>query len=285
MRHLISISLGSFILALGSAAFAQTPPAEGGGTATGTAGGTATGTATVSTPTPPTVPAPAKPAETKIDENTPDHERVIKKFAVGYLGFTQIPLSNNTLGGAGFDTVQAPVIGARYWLMDRLGIDVGLGLGILGGGVSNTAGNNTTDTGAATAWGFAAHVGVPLTPAWGKHYTLLLIPELNFGVAGRSIKPPAGAPANSNNQDEGGTRFSFGARGGAEVHFGFIGVPELSLQGTIGFGFQTSHVWTNNAGFNNTVSNSGTVWALATSVEQPPWAIFTNNISALYYFP
>lgn len=276
MRTLVSISVASMMMMVGSLAFAQGEPAGTGGTAGGTAG--AGGTATVTTPTPPVAPvAPvheghhaAPPAD-----DTPDHERVIKKFAIGYLGFNQVPLTNA-------ETVGAPVIGARYWLFDRMGVDVGLGFGIKGGSADTTVNNTKTTIDQATAWAFALHAGVPLTPAWGKHYTLLLIPEFNFGYSGRSIKPPAGAPANTPNTDQNGARFEIGARAGGEVHFGFIGVPELSLQATIGLGFQNNQVWS-SSGPNN--SSSAHSYTFTTSVDQAPWAIFTNNISALYYFP
>ncbi len=261
---------------VGSLAFAQGEPAGTGGTAAGTAGGTATATA----PPPPVVPAEhheghhaAPPAD-----DTPDHERVIKKFAIGYLGFNQVPILQT-------ETVSAPIIGARYWLFDRMGIDAGIGFGVKGGSSDQTpATGPKTTTDQATAWAFALHAGVPLTPAWGKHYTLLLIPEINFGYAGRSIKPPAVSPPNTPNIDQNGARFEIGARAGAEVHFGFIGVPELSLQATIGLGFQNNQVWANNVNGANTSSAAHT-YVFTTSVDQAPWAIFTNNISALYYFP
>jgi hypothetical protein len=268
MRTLVSISVASMMMFVGSLAFAQGEPA-------GT-GGTAGGTATVTTPTPPTPPAaPAEHKAAPLTDDTPDHERVIKKFAIGYLGFNQVPLTQT-------ETVSAPVIGARYWLFDRLGVDAGIGFGVKGGSQDTTPANGPkTTTDQATAWAFALHAGVPLTPAWGKHYTILLIPEINFGYSGRSLK--ATAP-NTPNQDQNGARFEIGARAGGEVHFGFIGVPELSLQATIGLGFQNNQVWANNVGGANNATSAHS-YTFTTSVDQAPWAIFTNNISALYYFP
>jgi hypothetical protein len=270
MRTLVSISIGSMMMLVGSFALAQ----EGtGGTATGTAGGTAT----VTTPTVPTPPPPHEGghhAAPPVDD-TPDHERVIKKLAIGYLGFNQVPLT-------GTESVAAPVIGARYWLFDRMGVDAGIGFGVKGGSQETNNNNTKVTIDQATAWAFAIHAGVPLSPAWGKHYTLLLIPEINFGYAGRSIKPPANSPANTPNTDQNGARFEIGARAGGEVHFGFIGVPELSLQATIGLGFQNNQVWSSSGANTSTSAHS---YTFTTSVDQAPWAIFTNNISALYYFP
>ena len=122
-------------------------------------------------------------------------------------------------------------------------------------------------------------------PRGGKHYTLLLIPEMNIGFSGRSIKAPANSPAGAVNTDQNGTRFEIGARAGGEIQFGFIGIPELSLQATIGLGFQNNQAWQNGVGNVANNSTSAHSYAFTTTVDAAPWAIFTNNISALYYFP
>ena len=82
-----------------------------------------------------------------------------------------------------------------------------------------------------------------------------------------------------------GFYFDIGARAGAEIHFGFIGVPELSLQGTVGLALQRQSVsaTTTVAGAESSVSDGTT--RIGTSLQAPPWAIFTNNIAAIYYFP
>ena len=79
-----------------------------------------------------------------------------------------------------------------------------------------------------------------------------------------------------------GIRFDIGARAGGEVHFGFIGVPQLSLVATIGIGFRYESVKLSLS--DNTISGSISGINFGTTVQDAPWAIFTNNISALYYF-
>ena len=59
-----------------------------------------------------------------------DHATMSEHIGVGYLGRRSIPIAADG-GGGTFDvngaSVQAPVIGVRYWLDPSLGIDAGLG--------------------------------------------------------------------------------------------------------------------------------------------------------------
>lgn len=82
-------------------------------------------------------------------------------------------------------------------------------------------------------------------------------------------------------------RFDLGARIGTEIQFGFIGIPELALQASVGLNFQHS-VWhaSNPAkGTTKDAAASQTSTEFGTTVQSDPWAIFTNNIAAIYYFP
>lgn len=288
-------------------AFAQGDDSGGvGGSAGGSVGGEAStpgtdpaaggeGTASPEIPPPPPPPPPAEAppgppttaapvqdpnanAEQKDDEGIPDHEKVVGHFAVGFHNFSQIPIAAGAPGGNGIvtrDTVTAPVIGIRYWLNRMIGIDGGLGFGMTTG--SNTVENGGTSTSVdkPSRWAAAIHGGVPLALASGQHYTFEVIPEANFGFASGTI-----SVANQSDQNLSGIRLDVGARAGAEVYFGFIGVPQLALQGTIGLYLRHENFkWSQD---NNSASDATTT--IATSVQSDPWALFTNNISALYYF-
>ncbi|MEO8875428.1 MAG: hypothetical protein ABI461_07575 [Polyangiaceae bacterium] len=238
---------------------------------------TATSAASTSASAPGPAVASAKEAE---DSNTPDHENVIGHFAVGYMGISQLPIAGAAAGGGGGlgqNTITAPVIGVRYWLNRMIGIDGGIGFGLASGGQSINNGTTTTDTDAPSSLGFALHAGVPLAMAHGKHYSFELIPEGNVGFTTGTIK--AAAPGGTDT-DLSGFRVDLGGRVGAEIYFGFIGVPQLSLQASVGAYF--SHLsWKASQG---NASASITQTTLGTSVQGAPWAIFVNNISALYYF-
>jgi hypothetical protein len=84
-----------------------------------------------------------------------------------------------------------------------------------------------------------------------------------------------------------GLHFDIGARAGAEIHFGFMGIPQLSLQGTVGLAFAMDKGSTTDsttaAPFGD-VETSHSRTSLQTSAGTNPWAIFTNGIAAFYYF-
>jgi hypothetical protein len=206
-------------------------------------------------------------------ENSPDHERFIRHFAVGYQGISQILVGQPSAGTPATTqstTLTAPVVGVRYWLQRGIGIDAGVGLGYAGSSSSSTTNGVTTSTNGPSIFGFALHGGVPLAFAEGRHYTFELVPEATFGFAGGS----------QGNVGETGVRLDVGGRIGAEVHFGFIGVPELALQASVGLYFEYRN-WGWSQG---PASGSTNTVGFGTSVQDAPWAIFANTISALYYF-
>lgn len=254
-----------------------------------------TATATVSTQTTATATTTAPPAVTeakKDDESgkgTTDHERVIGHFGVGYFGVTSQPIGvtgNGVATGVTRGTVQVPVIGARYWLMERIGIDAGLGLNFFSSASSASAANKEIDTDGPAVAAFALHAGVPVAFAYGKHYKFLAIPEVNFGYAtqteaAQNVAAGTAAPPDVHRT---GIRFDVGARIGTEIQFGFIGIPELALQASVGLNFQHS-VWHASQATNPETASSQTSTSFGTTVQSDPWAIFTNNIAAIYYFP
>ncbi|MEO8903208.1 MAG: hypothetical protein ABI488_13850, partial [Polyangiaceae bacterium] len=132
---------------------------------------TAATTTTTTTTTPVAAPAPASatpaPAQTGMTlpgatpdpaADSADHASVVGHFAVGYLGrrgmVTDIGMPEPV-------SVDAPVIGARYWLDPMIGIDAGLGMLLSAG--SNKVGNASTDSQGYTV--FILHGGVPLALA------------------------------------------------------------------------------------------------------------------------
>lgn len=208
-----------------------------------------------------------------------DHEMVVGRLGIGFFGTAQLP--------AGFDAngatlVSAPQVGMRMWFVENLGIEGAIGFALSSGSVDNDG----TSVDLESVFGLAFHVGLPLSFYYGEHYNFMLIPEINVGFADGSV-PVAG------NGDTliSGFNFGVGARIGAEIQFGFIDIPELALQGTVGLGFQfqsaTNDVCNpdpaascNEGSTQSTLSRVG----LGTTVQAEPWDIFTGNIAAIYYF-
>lgn len=187
-----------------------------------------------------------------------DHDAVVGRLAVGYLGRSVV-----TTGVPG--AVPVPVIGIRYWLSDMLGIDAGVGFGIASSSAKDAMGNKTDGP---SFHAFMLHGGVPLSLASAGHFSFQVIPELNLGLAGYSQDP---ASASTFHLD-------LGARAGAEIHFGFINVPQLSLQGSIGARMNIDSASTDPG------DGGSSAFSLATTVGDNPWNIFTSNVAALYYF-
>lgn len=207
-----------------------------------------------------------------------DHDQMAGRLAVGFLGRNTVPIA---AAGGGVNDIAAPVIGVRYWLDPALGIDVGLGFSNSGGSTEVKTGAQTTTTDLPSVTAFLIHGGVPLSLASAKHFSFQVVPELNVGFASSTDKA---TPARQYDIDYSGFMLDVGARAGAEIHFGFIGVPQLSLQGSVGLLFRTQNTKETDkipAGEAST-SISGT--SISTTVGDNPWNIFTSNVAALYYF-
>ena len=211
-----------------------------------------------------------------------DHDQMVGRLAVGYLGRATVGAGAATVDGGGGVTpapgvyavvASAPVIGVRYWLTSMIGIDAGLGFAFLGGSFETTDPDADGDLDSFT--GFVFHGGVPLALASADHFTFEIIPELNVGFGS--------ADQLDDTVSHSGFRLDIGARAGAEIHFGFIKIPQLSLQGSVGVLFAYDNASTDIDG-GAPASVSGSRTAFQTTVESNPWNIFTTNVAALYYF-
>jgi hypothetical protein len=207
---------------------------------------------------------------------TSDHDSVVGRLAIGYLGRDRINIAGAGSTADGADGIATPIIGIRYWLSDMLGIDAGLGFGI----GSSSVDDGMTDTDGPSTKVFLLHGGVPLSLASAGHFSFQVVPELNVAFASRSQTIPGMGGADDVDVSAGGFHLDVGARAGAEIHFGFIDVPQLSLQGGVGIRLNMDSVSTDNG----TVETSASRFTFNTTVGDNPWNIFTSNVAALYYF-
>lgn len=246
---------------------------------------------------PPPPSTAATPIAAKVEDDAPDHERFVGHFAVGYFGISQIPIgtaapapaapaaAGEQVNAPGEGTVTSPIIGVRYWLKRGMGIDAGIGFGYQQGGstttVVNANGTTTSQNVSNTnnAFAFALHGGVPFALAEGHHYVFEFVPEITFGYATGTVKGAPTAPPGPDTSVN-GLRLDVGARIGAELHFGFIGIPELALQASIGLYLNYGQAGASVGGASYSQSQTN----FATTVQGDPWAIFADTISALYYF-
>ena len=270
--------------------------------ATATAGVGVQGQAAAATPPPP--PAPAADANagqanqpnqagmalpTATNANPPpagnsEHDDMVGHIAVGYLGRASIPYGVDTNRTS--STAPVPVVGVRYWIDPLIGLDLGAGLwiGSRSNDFTSAATGAKTSVGGPKPFAFVLHAGVPLALASSKHFAFEIIPEVNFGYA--KVTQDIGL-ANDGTTKATGTHFDLGARAGAEIQFGFIGIPQLSLIGSVGLRFQydsLSQEFNGGAGTGNGNSKiSSGAWDLSTTLNERPWEVFTGALGVLYY--
>jgi hypothetical protein len=288
--QLTAIAAFAATIGFGLTAFAQQAGVgvQGSGSANTQAGVTAQADSNATAQAPAAAPAPAQNQQVGMGLGTgtaapapggSDHDAVVGHLAVGFLGRASIPY-----GLATNPELPVPVIGVRYWLDPMLGLDLGAGL-YLGGtstDVKTTPPGNTVSASGPKPAAFVIHAGVPLALASARHFTFEIIPEANFGYA--SVTGDAASNAAGITKQT-GMHLDLGARAGGEIHFGFMGIPQLSLVGSVGLRFDYDKLGQDAAAAAGATRNQSTsVWALRTSVYDSPWNIFISNVSAFYYF-
>lgn len=210
---------------------------------------------------------PPEPEET----GTSDHSAQVGHFGVGFFGVRELPVTqceSATCAMPSAGNVSAPTIGARYWLSEGLGVEAALGLNV------TSAESGPLET---SIFGFALHGGVPLALAHSGHFVFQLVPQINFGITSGSYEVTGVAPVKA---DVSGFLIEVGATVGAEIHFGFMGLPQLSLQATVGLMLRSES--------RNVETGAGEVdqsaLTIGTNVDGEPWDIFSETITAIYYF-
>lgn len=217
----------------------------------------------------------------------------MRRLGAGFIGVSELPIATavsvGTSSGAGLSpndrvvisTVTAPTLGARVWLSRAIGFDAGLGFAYSGGKVSAELGDITSEVEKQSILAFLVHAGVPLMIADITNMCFLVVPEVTFGVARSNVAPlfEENAPPEA---ELFGARLDLGVRAGTEIHFGFMGLPRLSLEAGIGLIFKTE--WASATVANQSITD--TSMKLTTTSFSDPWDIFGGvaNVSARYYF-
>lgn len=243
-------------------------------------------------PVPPPVPtaAPAAPdagvpppPHTPASEARSDHDHVVSKLGIGWEGFPPT-LNNIATPGSGLGNLPTgPMVGVRWWFSDRVGLDVALGVALSSGGGS-ISGVEEEDPPVyfPSSRGFLLRAGVPWVLYARSHYAFLAQAHLLVGYA-RSVETREiddGFEKRESKTVQDSFRFDATLTAGAELHFGFIGVPELSLQGTVGLGV-THARWSRS---NEGVTERRHQTLLATTLGNAPWDFFRTAVAARYYF-
>lgn len=224
-----------------------------------------------------------------------DHSVVVNRLALRYFGAAQMPALNDTGMRGGSGTLQT--VGARYWLSPGLAIEGGLAIGFRSGGTTTTitagAGTTTVSADIPNFFGVGAHVALPIMLAEAKHLVVHLDPylSLHYGRSAITTTPESDV---QNDTALNAVRLAIGANATAELQFGFLGIPQLALQASLGFALNYLNTSTNTV---RTTTRAGQPPRTETTVSETALAIGTTvgpqysladiisgSISAVYYF-
>ena len=200
-------------------------------------------------------PAP-KPHGDHAGHGSGDHAGVVGKLGLGYFGRQQF------LAGTDENPLEldVPALGIRYWTSDKLAIEAALGFA--NSGITMELGGVKQEMSATV---FLLHSAVPVVLGAYKHLVFELIPELNLGFLSGSGGPMT---------DLGGFLLQVGGRVGAEMHFGFVDLPSLSLQATAGLHYASLTATAESMGSEASVKQS----FLGTGVGA------ASSLAVIYYF-
>ena len=195
---------------------------------------------------------------------------------VGYLGLAGMnPLFavlGGGLGSLGSLRVSVPILGVRWWFRDsQLGLDLGAGAMVTGGTDTSGSFANTPSL------QLVAHAGLPIAVASTQYVIVLLAPELRAGYS---------TLLNDATFSLTGSFLELALRGAVELFFGFIGVPELSIEAAIRVGFIREAQGLSNfaplaPGGNMLTSET---YRFSTSLSGDPGSIVASTLSLKYYF-
>lgn len=234
-------------------------------------------------PPPPPIEAAAKPVEPVVKAMPPAptaHERRRGTVGVGYLGLSSMnPLGSlGSLGGLGslgllVQRNQVPLLGVRWWLRNaRVGLDVGLGA-MMSTGTESVQLQFVS----GPSLQVVAHVGLPIAVASAQHVIVLVAPEFRAGFSTLT--------AGGSNEIT-GSLLELALRGGVELFFSFIGVPELSLEAAVRLGVAReaqgfSFISPLGPGGGGT---SFETFRFSTSLSGDAASIIASSLSLKYYF-
>jgi hypothetical protein len=245
------------------------------------------------------VPAQEKPTVTKASptsegSTTPtDHELVIGAIGLGYIGSFRVPLPIAVPVGRGDQAgmfpndsmnirqILIPTLGVRKWFSKRRGFEAGVGLSLSAGGTSAELGTATATVDKESIFAISVHAGVPIMILDTRHMAFLLVPEATLSLATSNISAEFEENAPPDAKMRGGA-LDAGLRAGAELHFGFMGLPRLTLQA--GVALYVTAQWASATVSNQSLTDRSVSVGFGSAGN--PWDIFSGvaNLSARYYF-
>jgi hypothetical protein len=225
------------------------------------------------------VPLPPPPTRAVAEES--DGQRAMGGWAM--VVFNTQPFEFPNTGGAPPLPLTVYTIGVRHWTTQPLagfrnwGFDLGVGLAFSRSSVTQPQTGTLVTSDGPKVSGFGLHAGLPLAVAHHRHVTFELVPEVDLIWAGETLPPQT---AGGDTTKYSGWSLRFGARAGFEVFFGFIGIPQLAIEASLGAAVTYDSV----SSVTGPIERSSRTWGVATLRGTEPWSIFTGSVAAMYHF-
>ncbi len=228
-----------------------------------------------------------------------DHDSHVGSVALGFFGTRFVaatqphptegvvlsPEGNATVNIVA-DEVTVPLFGLRYWINDTVGAELAFGFNIAGGDETVESPNpdptlsTSTDRALPSTRAFSGRLGVPLSVYSATHFNFMITPELAIGYSSSTLEDfEESTTGEALDLQLSGFVFGVGGQLGAELSFGFIDVPQLSIQSAWGVRFESRR----RVGRIGDAETVQTETAFGTSWYGDPWDIFTGSFGLLYY--
>lgn len=221
--------------------------------------------------------------------------RLRNAVGIGFFGTSLIdePITGtfvfNGMGVVPPTALSVPLIGVRWWTplsagpLKRVGFEVAFGVAWLSGSRATINNNGQLGNDTDEHLGLGVHVGVPLAIASTEHTVVFIGPEYRF--TSNTITPTGAVPLMP------GARPGLVAkafandlslRAGLEVFFGFIGLPNLSIETSVRLGLR----WLETTSLPNGQMGSAVVddsVRANSSLVNNVFDLFTGSIAAKFY--
>jgi hypothetical protein len=196
--------------------------------------------------------------------------------------FNTQPFEFPNTGGSAPLPLTVYTLGLRRWTTEPLGpfrnwgFDLGLGFNYTSSSVTQPQTGTLTTTDGPSTKGFGLHAGLPLAITLHKHAVFELVPEADVIWAKETIPALTGNVITTYD----GWSARVGGKAGFEIFFGFIGVPQLAIEASLGAYFKYDSV----ASTIGPIERSTRSWGISTLRGNEPWSIFSGAVAAMYHF-
>ena len=207
-------------------------------------------------------------------------DRMLGTWGFGFLGTGSVLKAAVDQGTFTQPTLRTtvPLLGVRWWTpWRRLGLEVGVGVMVSGSHNDLPTQLMPAGDGPATTE-FLFHFSAPVVLGSTQHVIVFIAPEAR---AGFSRFQPDGSGAGVVTA----STLDFSLKGGVEIFFSFIGLPNLSIEAGVRAGVvhELRATVTTLPLEGDRVSTSSET-RFATTLVANPWDLFTSTLAARYYF-